>query len=103
MKKKIIFIPVLLIMFLFIFSVQPVIAADVFATVSIDRVGPNGATVGGRFTEVNGVFTNIFFSFDSTISNQLLATALTAVSLQKNVVIQFNDANNKIFLMFVDK
>ena len=103
MKKKMFFIPVLLVMFLFIFSVQPVMAALQFATVSIDRVGQVASGGAGRFTEVNGIFTNTYFTFDSSIGNELLATTLTAFSLGKNVIIRFEDTNNKIVQVFVDK
>jgi hypothetical protein len=102
-EKKIIFIPVLLIMFLFIFSVQPAIAELVFAMVSIDRVGQTATGGAGRFTEVNGIFTFTPFVFESTNSKALLATTLTAFSLGKNVIIRFEDTTNNIVQVFVDK
>ena len=102
MKKKIIFIPVLLIMFLFIFSVQPVLAVDTWATVSIDRVGQNGGVSAGHFTQVaaNPIFTNQYLKFDSGSEKQLLATALTALSLGQNLVIRIKDGST-ITLMWI--
>jgi hypothetical protein len=95
MKKKMFFIPVLLVMFLFIFAAQPATAADTWATVSIDRVGQNGGVSAGHFTQVsaNPIFTNQYLRFDSGSEKQLLATALTALSLGQNLVIRIKDGS----------
>jgi hypothetical protein len=103
MKKKIIFIPFLLIMFLFIFSVQPVMAELVFATCSVDRVGQTPTGPAGRFTDVNGIIpANQYFTFDASNAKELLATALTALSLNKDVVLRFESSNYKIVQIFID-
>jgi hypothetical protein len=101
MKKKIIFIPVLLVMFLFIFSVQPATAADTWAEVSIDRVGQNGGVSAGHFTHVNAVFTNKYFSFDTSSEKELLATALTALSLGKDLKVRIKDGTTIIDLIWI--
>ena len=101
MNKKSIFIPVLLIMFLFIFAVQPATAADTWAEVSIDRVGQNGGVSAGHFTHVNGVFTNKYFSFDTSSEKELLATALTALSLGKDLKVRIKDGTTIIDLIWI--
>jgi hypothetical protein len=89
-------------MFLFIFSVQPVVAAESWATVSIDRVGQNGAVSAGHFTHVHAtpVFTNQYLKFDSASEKELLATALTALSLGQNLVIRIQNGTT-IDLMWI--
>jgi hypothetical protein len=105
MKKKMFFIPVLLVMFLFIFSVQQVVAADpVWATVSIERVGQNGTQGAGVFThETTGtpIFTGQYFTFNDSAKKELLATALTALSLGKTLKIKFENGTNVIDIMWI--
>jgi hypothetical protein len=102
MKKKIIFIPVLLIMFLFIFSVQPVTAAESWAEVSIDRLGQNNGISAGHFTHIaaNPVFVNQYFNFAASGQKQLLATALTALSLGENLKVRIQNGTT-IDLMWI--
>jgi hypothetical protein len=57
-------------------------------------MGQNGDVSAGHFNhETTGtpVFTNKYFRFDSSCEKQLLATALTALSLGQNLVIRIKD------------
>ena len=103
MKKKMFFIPVLLVMFLFIFSVQQVVAEDSWARVSILRVGQNGSTSAGSFTHVHEtpVFENKYFTFDTSGEKELLATALTALSLGKDLNVRIKENTNIIDLIWI--
>ena len=104
MKKKMVFIPVLLGMFLFIFSVPQVIAADTWARVSIDRIGQDITLSAGYFShETSGtpIFTEKYFSFDDSSRKELLATCLTAFSLDKELLIRIKENTNIINFMMM--
>lgn len=69
-------------------------AVDVWAVVSVDRVGQMEGVSAGHFTHVSGtpLFTNKFFAFVASGKKEMLATALTAVSLGKNVTIRIKNS-----------
>jgi hypothetical protein len=100
MKKNMFIIPVLLVMFLFIFSVQQV-SAGTWAKVTIERIGQVGLGSSIRLTHVSGIFTDKYFTFNPAIEKQLLATALTALSLNRDLLVNIKDGTNIIDALWV--
>jgi hypothetical protein len=78
-------------------------SASTWATVSIDRVGQSLGTSAGHFTHVSATpqFTNKYFAFRQQNAKEFLATALTAFSLGKDLVIRIADDGLTIDVMWI--
>ena len=79
---------------LVLFSPQTTLAATV-AECSIVQVNQDMGAGGVTLAEVNGIFTKTFL-FYSPASKEMLAVALTAVSLGKNVIVRIQD--NELYI-----
>ena len=75
--------------------------AQTWATVSLDRVGAAPPSPAGHFTEVNGVFTNKYLRFHSDYTREMLATALTARSLDTTLRIRIMSDGLTIDVMWL--
>ena len=80
--------------------------AATWATVSIDRVGTN-ATTNTNFVYLTHVatspaFTNKQFGLEATMQNEMLATILTAISLEKNLNVRIMDDGITIDTLYID-
>ena len=83
----------LLLMGLMFVLPQSALAYTGWALVEIEEIGPSsaaGGLVGGLYTHVhtNPVFNRQYLIFEDSVKKEMLATALTAVSLDKNVQIR---------------
>jgi hypothetical protein len=59
------------------------------ATTDIDRHGDSGSLV--TLTDPGGEFTKQTFALDSSVSDQLLATALTAITIGRRVNVSVDE------------
>ena len=104
MMKKMLLIPLLIIICLILVDAQRA-DAEFWAKVSIDRVGQNRDLGSGEFTDTAEppVFIKQYFQFEKMYSNQLLATVLIAFSLEKNIIIRVKDDGVTIDMVWIDK
>ncbi len=71
-------------------------AADVLADCTIVAVVQNTAVSRVRLTDTGGAFTDKNFAIAAGKENQMLAIFLTALSLEKEVRIAYDDTNDTI-------
>jgi hypothetical protein len=74
-------------------SVIAVSAAPPWYTCQVKNIGMSGANVQVQLTDRGGAFTNKYFNIggDATKGNRALAAGLTALSLEKDVLIYVTD------------
>jgi hypothetical protein len=90
MKKKMMFAVVLSMLILGSLSTSTVYAAKAWYTCTVVLVGGDGANVSVNLTDDGGAFSGKSFFFltaDATCANRYLATALTALSAGKKIMV----------------
>ena len=94
MKKSLFLAVVLSICILFSVSVSKVNAAEAFYNCNIVHIGSGWGYVALELTDVAGTFSNTYFymSGSTDIGKQMLATALTTVSMGKRALIYADPA-----------
>lgn len=91
MKRNVIMSCVLLVLGIFVLMPQTSFAAaGTWVTAEVKQVGVNAdaGILSGQFTfDVSGVSTTKWLRFSSEFKNQMMATALTAITLDRTVLL----------------